>query len=83
MNSEAAYPVHAIFETSVIGASKTLPALKEIVRSVVAPTIVVNFFQSAFTSLSITSATVAGVLSAVGAPFQVTATTSITRSSTA
>ena len=83
MKSEAALPVHAIFETNVIGVSKTLPDLNEIVRSVVAPTIVVNFFQSAFTSVSITPAIVAGLLNAVAAPFQVTATTSITRSSTA
>ena len=83
MKSEAALPVHGIFESSVIGVSKTLPVLNEIVRSVVAPTIVVNFFQSAFTSLSITPAIVFGLLSAVAAPFQVTATTSITRSSMA
>ena len=83
MKSEAALPVQAIFDGSVIGVSKTLPVLNEIVRSVVAPTIVVNFFQSAFTSVSITPAIVFGLLSAVAAPFQVTATTSITRSSTA
>ena len=83
INSEAAVPVHGIFETSAMGVSRTLPALNEIVRSVVAPTIVVNFFQSAFTSVSMTPAIVAGLLRAVAAPFQVTATTSITRSSTA
>ena len=83
INSEAAVPVHGIFDTSAMGVSRTLPVLNEIVRSVVAPTIVVNFFQSAFTSVSITPAIVAGLLRAVAAPFQVTATTSITRSSTA
>ena len=83
MKSEAALPVHAIFETSVMGVSKTLPDLKEIVRSVGAPTKVVNFFQSTFTSVSITPAIVVGLLRAVAAPFQVTATTSITRSSIA
>ena len=83
MKSDAAYPVQAILERSSIGASKTFPVLNEIVRSIVAPTIVVNFFQSAFTSVLITPAIVCGLLNAVADPFQVTATTSITRSSTA
>ena len=79
----AAVPVHGIFDNNSIGSAKTSPVVKEIVRSFVSPYIVVNFFQSSFTSVSTTPATVLTSPRAAGAPFQVTATTSITRSSTA
>ena len=83
IKSFEAYPRHGILLLRMIGASKTLPVLNEIERSVVAPTMVVYLIQSPFTSVSITPATV--LASPIGgvAPFQVTCTTSITRSSAA
>ena len=57
MKFDATEPVHAIFEVKVIGSFKTLPVVNETTRSLVSPTNVVNFFQSALTSVSITFAT--------------------------
>ena len=78
-----AYPRQGILVLRTMGASKTLPVLNEIARSVVAPTIVVYLIQSALTSASITPATTRASPIGAVAPFQVTCTTSITRSSAA
>ena len=83
INSEDAKPVQAILDTNLIGVSKTLPVLNDTVRLPSSPTMVVYFFQSAFTSVSITSAMIFASPRNAGAPFQVTSTTSITRSSNA
>jgi hypothetical protein len=68
MNSDAGNPVHDILESKEIGASKTFPVLNETVRSLVSPNIVVNNFQSAFTSVSITFATAAAFPAVQGLP---------------
>ena len=83
INSEAANPWQAIFDTKAICSFNTLPDLKETPRSFVSPNIEVNFNQSLFTSVSITFATAVTSPTGATAPAQVTATTSITRSSTA
>jgi hypothetical protein len=83
MKSEATGPVQAIFDVKEIGSFKTFPAVKETTRSFVSPTNVVNFFQSAFTSVLIKLAILFASPAGAGAPAHVTSTTSITRSSTA
>jgi hypothetical protein len=83
MKVVAAMPEHGIFEVNEIGVSRIFPATNEIVRSVGSPYKVVNFFQSALTSVLIKFAIALASAGSAGAPGQVTVTMSITRVSTA
>ena len=83
MNVVAAMPEHGIFDPNEIGVSRIFPETNEIVRSVGSPYKVVDFFQSAFTSVLIKFAILLASAGNAGAPGQVTVTMSMTRVSTA
>ena len=83
MKVVAAMPEHGIFDPNEIGVSRIFPETNEIVRSVGSPYKVVNFFQSALTSVLIKFAILLASAGNAGAPGQVTVTMSMTRVSTA